>query len=139
MGLPFTTDDLVFVRPPKVADAHGNTSRKTKDWDNAMHAKPVRGVSQPDAATLGASLATRENHRRGREQVDATVRVWVDDDIVLEWVDPPDGADVDPWIKNTDGVMVDGKTYALAGEALAMTDDIAGLGHLVMKAEWVRG
>lgn len=81
MALPFTTHDLVFLRAPKVKDAHGNTSRKTKDWANAMRSAPVRGVAQPDAATLGGSLATEEHHERGREQVEATERVWVDDDL----------------------------------------------------------
>ncbi|GAA4928783.1 hypothetical protein GCM10023224_05100 [Streptomonospora halophila] len=139
MALPFATDDLVFLRAPKVKDAYGSTSRKTKDWANAMRATPVRGVAQPDAATLGASLATKEDHSGGREQIETTQRVWVDDTIVLEWIDPPAGADTDPWIKETDGVEVDGRVYALNGEALAMPDPIGGLGHLVMKAIRVKG
>jgi hypothetical protein len=124
MALPFTTHSVFVVRPALVPDAHGNRSRQTKDWKNAPRLGPYAGVVQPDAATLGASLATRENDRGGREQVETTVRVWLNP-----------GVDV----LATDGVEVDGLLYDIDGDPLPMADPIGGGAHIVLKAVRVRG
>ncbi|MBB5431345.1 hypothetical protein [Nocardiopsis composta] len=139
MALPFTTHQLVFLRPPRAPDAHGNRSRRTKNWSQAFRSEPVPGVVQPDAATLGASLATRESKAGGGEQVETTMRIWVDESPRIAWIDPPAGSDVEPVLKSTDGVLIDGQVYDIHGDPLVMADPLAGLGHTVMKAVEVRG
>lgn len=123
MALPFTTDEVYILRPPIVVDAHGNRSRTTKDWGNAARLGPHEVCVQPDAATMGASLATKENRNGGREQLEKTIVVFFEPD-----------ADVSA----TDAVEWDGVVYQVDGTPHVLPD-VGGLGHLVLKAYQLRG
>lgn len=121
--LPIITDEVYVLRPPIVVDAHGNRSRTTKDWANAVRTGPYDACVQPDAATLGASLATTEDRKDGREQVKKSIQVYLNP-----------GVDV----LATDGVEVDGVVWEIDGEPFTLPD-VGGLGHMILKAEWVKG
>ena len=121
--LPIITDEVYVLRPPIVVDAHGNRSRTTKDWAAAARTGPYDACVQPDAATLGASLATTEDRKGGREQVKKSIQVYLNP-----------GVDV----LATDGVEVDGQVWEIDGEPFTLPD-VGGLGHMILKAEWVKG
>ncbi|WP_435110166.1 hypothetical protein [Nocardiopsis synnemataformans] len=121
--LPIVTDEVYVLRPPLKVDAHGNRSRSTKDWEHAVRTGPFDACVQPDAATMGASLATTETRREGREQVKKSIQVYLNP-----------GVDV----LATDGVEVDGQVWEIDGEPFTLPD-VGGLGHMVLKAEWVKG
>lgn len=123
MGLPIVTHEAYVLDAPKVPDAHGNLSRTAKDWPNATRTGPFEACVQPDAATLGASLATTENRDGGREQTEVTVQI-------LFHLGVP--------IKATHGVEIDGDVYQVQGPPVEWPD-VGGLGHIVAKADRVRG
>lgn len=129
MALPFITHQVFVVRPVKVADAHGNVSRTTKRWDTAPRIGPYPATAHPDAATLGASLPTREDGRGGREQIKTTIRVRFNP-----------GVDV----KATDGIEIPAGQplaglYEIVGDPLEMADPWGGLAHIDLKAVRIRG
>lgn len=121
--LPIVTDTVYVLRPPIVADGHGNRSRTTKDWDNAVRTGPFDACVQPDSATLGASLATKEDRKDGREQAQQSVQVFLNP-----------GVDV----KTTDGLEIDGKIWQINGDPFTLPD-IGGIGHMICKADYVKG
>ncbi|MBB4931849.1 hypothetical protein F4561_002669 [Lipingzhangella halophila] len=123
MSLPFTTHQVYVLRPPKVLDGHGNKSRSTKDWPNAVRSGPFDACVQPDSASLGASLATSETRDGGREQTKRSIQVFLDP-----------GVDV----LATDGVEVEGAIWEINGSSFTLPD-VGGLGHVIFKADLVRG
>ena len=123
MALPIITDQVYVLRPPIVEDAHGNRSRSTKDWAAATRTGPHDACVQPDSATLGASLATKELRKGGREQTSKSVQVHLNP-----------GVDV----KATDGLEIDGALWEVNGDPFTLPD-LGGLGHMILKADWVKG
>ncbi|GAA1454135.1 hypothetical protein [Nocardiopsis tropica] len=121
--LPIVTDQVYVLRPPVVTDAHGNRSRSTKDWENATRTGPFDACVQPDSATLGASLATKEERRGGREQLSKSVQVFLQP-----------GTDV----LATDGLEIGGRIWQVNGEPFELPD-VGGLGHMICKGDWIEG
>lgn len=121
--LPMVTDQVYVLRPPVVADAYGNRSRSTKDWSAAVRSGPFDACVQPDSATLGASLATKEERRGGREQTSKSVAVYLQP-----------GTDV----VATDGIEIDGQVWQVNGNPFTLPD-IGGLGHMILKADLIEG
>lgn len=121
--LPIVTDSVFVLRPPIVADGHGNRSRSTKDWANAVRTGPFDACVQPDSATLGASLATKETRAGGREQTSKSVAVYLNP-----------GVDV----VATDGLEIDGQLWQINGDPFTLPD-VGGLGHMILKADYVKG
>jgi len=123
MALPIITDQVYVLRPPIVEDAHGNRSRSTKDWGNAVRTGPFDACVQPDSATLGASLATKEERRGGREQRSQSIQVFFQP-----------GTDV----LATDGLEINGKLWQVNGDPFTLPD-VGGLGHMICKGDWIEG
>lgn len=123
MVLPIVTDQVWVLRPPLVEDAHGNRSRTTKDWANAVRSGPFDACVQPDSATMGASLATTEQRREGREQASQAVQVFLNP-----------GTDV----VATDGVEIDGALWQVSGDPFTLPN-VGGIGHMILKADYVKG
>jgi hypothetical protein len=121
--LPIVTDQVYVLRPPIVEDAHGNRSRSAKDWKHAVRTGPHDACVQPDSATLGASLATKETRKGGREQLSKSVQVFLNP-----------GVDV----LATDGLEINGRVWQINGEPFELPD-VGGLGHMILKGDWVRG
>ncbi|WP_433701780.1 hypothetical protein [Nocardiopsis sp. CA-288880] len=121
--LPIITDQVYVLRPPIVEDAHGNRSRSTKDWAAAVRTGPFDACVQPDSATLGASLATKEERRGGREQLSKSVQVFLQP-----------GTDV----LATDGLEINGRIWQVNGEPFTLPD-VGGLGHMICKGDWIEG
>ena len=121
--LPIITDQVYVLRPAIVEDAHGNRSRSTKDWSNAVRTGPFDACVQPDSATLGASLATKEERRGGREQVSKSVAVYLEP-----------GTDV----VATDALEIDGVIWQVNGNPFTLPD-VGDLGHMILKANWIEG
>jgi len=121
--LPIITDQVYVLRPPLVTDAHGNRSRSTKDWAAAVRTGPFDACVQPDSATLGASLATKEERRGGREQLSKSVQVFLQP-----------GTDV----LATDGLEIGGRIWQVNGEPFTLPD-VGGLGHMICKGDWIEG
>lgn len=121
--LPLVTDEVFVLRAPKVTDAYGSRSRRTKDWDNAVRTGPFPACVQPDSATLGASLATKEDRKRGREQTERAVQVFLNP-----------GVDV----LAGDALEIDGALWQVDGDPFTLPD-LGGLGHMICKADLVRG
>lgn len=134
MALPIITHQVFVLRPPIVEDAHGNRSRSTKDWAAAVRTGPFDACAQPDSATLGASLATKENRRGGREQRSQSVQVLLDDpnvDVVAT-----DGLKIVPPIRPIrEGVD---QIWQVNGDPFVLPDE-GGLGHKILKADWIEG
>ncbi|KOX10139.1 hypothetical protein ADL05_26035 [Nocardiopsis sp. NRRL B-16309] len=123
MALPFTTDEVYVLRAPVVIDAYGNRSRSTKDWANAVRTGPFPACVQPDSATLGASLATKEERRGGREQRSKSIAVYLEP-----------GVDV----LATDALEIAGVVWQVNGDPFTLPD-VGGLGHMILKADWIEG
>jgi len=121
--LPIITDEVYVLRPPLVTDAHGNRSRSTKDWAAATRTGPHEASVQPDSATLGASLATKEERRGGREQTSKSVVVFLQP-----------GTDV----VATDGIEIDGQLWQVNGNPFTLPD-VGGLAHMILKADLIEG
>lgn len=121
--LPIITDQVYVLRPPLVTDAHGNRSRSAKDWAAATRTGPFDACVQPDSATLGASLATKEERRGGREQLSKSVQVFLQP-----------GTDV----LATDGLEINGRIWQVNGEPFTLPD-VGGLGHMICKVDWIEG
>lgn len=123
MALPFTTDQVYVLRPPVVTDLYGNRSRSAKDWANAVRTGPYDACVQPDSATLGASLATKEERRGGREQRSQSIQVFLNP-----------GVDV----TSTDGLEIDGRVWQVNGDPFTLPD-VGGIGHMILKGDWIEG
>lgn len=123
MSLPIVTHQVYVLRAPVVADAHGNRSRTTKDWSAAVRTGPFDACVQPDSATLGASLATKEERKGGREQRSQSIQVFLNP-----------GVDV----VATDAVEVDGVVWQVNGDPFTLPD-VGGIGHMILKADWIEG
>ncbi len=121
--LPIITDQVYVLRPPIVTDLYGNESRSTKDWSAAVRTGPFDACVQPDSATLGASLATKEERRGGREQRSKSIQVFLNP-----------GVDV----LATDALEVDGAVWQINGDPFTLPD-VGGLSHMILKADWVEG
>lgn len=121
--LPIVTDEVYVLRPPLVEDAHGNRSRPTKDWAAAIRTGPFDACVQPDSATLGASLATKEERKGGREQLSKSVQVFLNP-----------GVDV----LATDGLEIDGRIWQVSGQPFTLPD-VGGIGHMILKGDWIEG
>lgn len=121
--LPIVTDQVYVLRAPRVTDAYGSRSRQTKDWANAVRTGPFDACVQPDSATLGASLATTEDRRNGREQTERAVQVFLNP-----------GVDV----LAGDGLEIDGVLWQVDGDPFTLPD-VGGIGHVICKADLVRG
>lgn len=127
--IPFSTHRVWVVDAPLVVDAHGNRSRSARDWANdTVIAGPIPASVQPDAGTMGASLATGESTEGGRGQTTETKKVRLNPGVP---------------ITASMGVRVssrDGELYLVVGEPQEMPDPLGGgLAHLAVKAERYRG
>ncbi|WP_156366041.1 hypothetical protein [Nocardiopsis sp. NRRL B-16309] len=78
---------------------------------------------QPDSATLGASLATKEERRGGREQRSKSIAVYLEP-----------GVDV----LATDALEIAGVVWQVNGDPFTLPD-VGGLGHMILKADWIEG
>ena len=123
MALPLITDQVYVLRPPIVPDLYGNVSRSTKDWSQAVRTGPFDACVQPDSATLGASLATKEDRKGGREQRSQSIQVFLNP-----------GVDV----VATDALEINGKVWQVNGDPFELPD-VGGLGHMICKGDWIEG
>lgn len=129
MAIPFKTHDVWVVEAPLVVDAHNNRSRSARDWDNdtVIAAKEPASV-QPDAGTMGASIATGEVTAGGRKRTVETKMIRLNPGIP---------------VTTSMGIRIgarDGELYQVVGEPQEMADPLGGgLEHLAVKAERYRG